>query len=146
MPNEPFVYWRTIRFGDADPAGIVYTPRFGDYCLEDIEVWLNDLIDLNRAHINLVEGMGTPFVHMEFDFHAPDYANDRLGISVIVEKIGSSSLTVALEGIRIPPDRSVTETSFNAKFVMCFVRKDAGPTPIPEHNRRKLEDYLAMTN
>ena len=31
---------RMVRWGDCDPAGIIYTPKAIDYALETIENWL----------------------------------------------------------------------------------------------------------
>lgn len=145
MTEEPFTYWRTIRFGDTDPAGIVYTPNFINYCLEAIEVWLIEKIDINWAHMNLVEHGGTPFVHVDIDFTAIVRANDWLGIAVRVEKIGGSSLTVALQGLRRRGDSDELVTAFNSRYVMCFIDNADGPIQIPEKNRERLEAYQAAT-
>ena len=35
--TRPFTVMRTVRWGDCDPAGIIYTPRVLDYAMEILE-------------------------------------------------------------------------------------------------------------
>ncbi len=35
----PFTVTRTVKRGDCDPAGIIYTPRVLDYAMEALEAW-----------------------------------------------------------------------------------------------------------
>lgn len=139
--SVPYVQWRTVRFGHGDPAGVVYTPRYADFCLEAIETWLNDYIGLNWADIVADEGMMTPFVHMEFDFLASVRPNDELGIVVHIENIGRSSLALMLEGVRSARD-GTKEQAFTSKFVICYTDSDSGAIPLPDRYRIRLENYL----
>lgn len=143
----PFTHFRNIIFGDTDPGGIVYTPRFSDYCMEAVEVWLDKYIGVNWAQQNLNDGLGTPVAYMETNFIAPLMASDKLGTKVLLEKIGGSSITVKLEGIRYPFDGSDSHITFTAKYVFCFVDRGPPPAPtrIPDQYRKQLEKYMAAT-
>ncbi len=39
---HPFTVTRTVRWGDCDPAGIIYTPRVLDYAMEILEAWYRE--------------------------------------------------------------------------------------------------------
>ena len=138
----PFVHWRRISFGDTDPAGIVYTPRFSDYSMEAIEVWLSDYIGVNWAQINLEEQRGTPVVNMEMTFISPLKANDRCGIYIYVKEIGRTSLTLSLRGFRSVSRNDEEKSVFNARFVFCFTENNVRAIPIPAATRAKLEAYV----
>lgn len=141
----PFIYWRRVMFGNTDPAGIVYTPRFTDFCMEAVEVWLDEHIGVNWPDMNINEGRGTPVVNMEITFLSSVRANDRLGVEVKVEKIGRSTVTVALVGRTQSPGQELLVEAFKAKFVFCFTGENKKSMTIPEENRRRLDAYLAMT-
>lgn len=139
----PYVHWRTVPFGDTDPAGIVYTPRFSDYCMEAAEVFFRDYIAADWYHINTKLGFGTPVVQMEITFKAPLVANDRLGVVVRILDVGRSTVTMALEGIKERPQAAGHVTAFVGRYVFCFVEKGKGSMPIPSGQRELIEAYLA---
>ncbi len=137
----PYTHWRTICFGDTDPAAIVYTARFGDYCMEAAEVWFDRYLGQNWANININEGRGTPVVNMEISFSAPLRANDRLGVQVDVEKLGRSTVTLLMTGMRQGADDPAPVKCFVARFVYCFTEHGRGAVAIPTSVRDKAEQY-----
>ena len=40
----PFTVTRTVKWGDCDPAGIIYTPRVLDYAMEIVEAWYREVL------------------------------------------------------------------------------------------------------
>src|SRR5690554_3865308 len=112
----PFVYRRLIRWGDADPALIVYTARFLDFVLEASEAWFVETIGFDWYHLTTRRGLGMPVVHSELDFAMPLVPGDVAAIAVSVERIGASSLTLGFRATR--PDG---RCSFSAGLVHALV-------------------------
>ncbi len=95
-PTEPFVHRRQISWGDTDAARIVYTARIPHFALEAVEAWFIDRIGPGFYDLATETRIGTPFVHMEFDFRSRMTPHDRLATVVRLEKIGRTSLTLAV--------------------------------------------------
>jgi 4-hydroxybenzoyl-CoA thioesterase len=89
-----YVTTRAVRFGDCDPAGIAYYPRCLDLLNGVVEDWFTSL---GHPWTDLVvrRRMGVPTVHLEVDFRAPARLGDRLEFTLVVERVGTSSLRLA---------------------------------------------------
>ena len=93
----PFSATIDVRFGDCDPAGIVYFPVLYHYChVAFEEAWR---VAAGVPYPDLVndERLGFPTVHVETDFVSPARYGDRLEIGVAVGAVGSSSVTFLFE-------------------------------------------------
>jgi len=138
----PYVHWRTICFGETDAAGIVYTTRFTDYCMEAAEVWFREYLDSDWYQLNRQHERGTPVVHMELDFMASLIGNDKLGVRVLVKKVGKSTVTLEFEGNRVRNGSDDTILCYTATIVFCFFSNaTAGAMAIPEQQLQLLENY-----
>lgn len=123
-----FVHRRAIAWGDADPAGIVYTPRFFHFAVEAIEAWFAVRLGTPWPRIWAEHGCGTPFVHAEIDFRAMLRPGDALGTGVALGRAGRSSLTFRIEGTR-----GDGVLAFEGRFICAFVEHGSGrPRPVPE--------------
>ncbi|PCI21077.1 hypothetical protein COB64_00980 [Candidatus Wolfebacteria bacterium] len=139
--NAPYIYWRTILFGDTDAAGVVYTPRFSEYCMEAAEFWFREYACIDWYQQSM-QGLGTPVVHMELDFKAPLVGNDQLGVVVQVAKIGRTTVTLLMKGIGDRKTAGDPAIIFTAKFVFCFIKAESRrPYDIPNDQRRLIESY-----
>src|SRR5262245_16563279 len=82
---------RVLHFGDCDPAGIAYFPRYFDLLNSVVEDWWAAMglpwrILFGRRRI------GLPTVRFEVDFHAPAYLEDELRFSLAIKRIGKKSI------------------------------------------------------
>ena len=82
---------RVLRFGDCDPAGIAYYPRYFDLLNGVVEDWWRVLgvpwkILLGERRI------GLPTVRFEVDFRAPAFLGDELQFSLALKRIGRKSV------------------------------------------------------
>ncbi|MGR3376262.1 acyl-CoA thioesterase [Salipiger abyssi] len=85
---------REVPFGDCDPAGILYTPRALDYCLEAIDaVWKSVLGGIGWYELNMDHDRGTPFVDVNLSFSHPITPRLPLDLVARVEHLGTSSVT-----------------------------------------------------
>lgn len=88
-----FVHTRRVRFGDCDPAGIAYFPRFFDWFHQAMEQWFDEGLGIDYAGL-IASGHGMPCVHTEADFKAPCRLGDVLHIHLAVAKRGGSSVVL----------------------------------------------------
>ena len=93
----PFVAQRTVRFGECDPARIVYFSRYFEYAHEAYE----DMLEAGDFSLRKVfEGQwGMPLVRAESDFSLPSRLGDKLRLAVSVDRIGNRSIRYAVDVI-----------------------------------------------
>jgi 4-hydroxybenzoyl-CoA thioesterase len=91
-----FVTEIPIRFGDCDPAGIVFYPRYFEMFNSMVEDWCEHGWGLSFKELIMERGWGLPTVHLETDFVAPSTLGERLTARLSVLKTGSTSIHVAI--------------------------------------------------
>lgn len=84
---------QTVRFGDVDPAGIVYYPRYLHFCHVAMEEFFAGALGVPYPKLVAEERLGFPAVHLEVDFRRPLRFGDEIEIETAIEKVGASSLT-----------------------------------------------------
>jgi acyl-CoA thioesterase FadM len=157
-PTDPFVHRRAITWGDTDTAGIAYTARIPEYGLEAIEAWFRERIHLDWYAIARDQGLGTPFVHLSFDFRSPLTPRHMLATEVRLARLGGSSMTFDLLGRTEPGHAAAApdgdrRVAFTGRLVSCFVRVVNGatearagmmPVMVPEAFRAALQAEAAL--
>jgi len=134
----PLVYRRRVRWGEGDPAHIVYTVRFLDFAMEAVEEWFREVLGADWYRLNMELGMGTPVVHLELDFYSPVVPGDILEIPVRVERLGGASITFALRA-RLPDGRE----PFGGRIVCSLVdNQRMRAIPVPPEYRERIEAYV----
>jgi len=135
--GRSFVTQQTVRFGDVDPAGIVYFPRIFDYIHQAFEEVWDVHVGARYYYLLNDERVGFPLVHSEVDFRSPLRFGDRPIVRVTCFKIGRSSL-----GLRYV--FSVHDTvCVDAHMTTAYVGIDELKTmPIPDEYRAKFEEIL----
>lgn len=84
-----------VTWGDCDPAGIVYFPRFFEKFHEAMERWFGDALHQPYEVLIVDRKLGLPSVHTEADFHAPCRFGERLVVELRVARLGRSSIDLA---------------------------------------------------
>jgi 4-hydroxybenzoyl-CoA thioesterase len=98
LPPGAFTAIRGVRFGDCDPAGIVYTPRFVDHLCGAVEDFF---IDRGLDYHGLIRnGLGLGYAHVDCDFFKPASMGENLAYTVLVERIGRSSAAFVIHAHR----------------------------------------------
>ena len=139
-PADAFTRSVTIRFSHCDAAGIVYFPHYFDMFNGVIEDWYK--AELNHDYATLVMGsrFGFPFVHIECDFKVPSMMGEVIDLTLLVERIGRSSLSIAIichrDGLLRLRARMVT-------VVMSLETRK--PVPMPQSLRDAIETYQRKT-
>ena len=80
MPNEVYVS-RALLFGDCDPSGVVYTPRFSHFAMEAIFTALDQWLGALGLR-NLMAEIAPPVRAMSFEFLKPSTWDDELNMKV----------------------------------------------------------------
>ena len=95
---EDRIFARTVlvRFGDCDPAGIVFYPRYFEMFNNLVEDWCAQGLGASFHELVMVRQLGLPTVSVTTDFLAPSKLGDVLSAQLSVLKIGGASLTVAI--------------------------------------------------
>ena len=95
--------WSTkdrIRFGQCDPAGIVYTPRFFEIFNVVIEEWYAQSLNLDYYHLIGPRRIGLGYANANADFFAPCRMGDTLEIVPRIERVGGSSFSLLLHAFK----------------------------------------------
>jgi 4-hydroxybenzoyl-CoA thioesterase len=133
----PFVIRRTVRWGDTDPAGIIYTPRFLDFAVEAAEAWFVAVTGYDWYKLRTELKLGSPMAHASLDFRKPVRPGEELAMTVLVLDLGRTSITLGVEGRNAAGD-----LCFEAKLVPVIIEvATIRPYLIPEEFRRRIEDY-----
>lgn len=90
-----FQVQRRVRFGDCDPAGIVYYPRYLDLLNSVIEDWWTH-IGLSWHEELPRRGLFTPLSHLETQFLRPSRMGDELVATLWLEVLQRSSIRLNL--------------------------------------------------
>lgn len=136
-----FATERVVEWGDCDPAGIIWYPnyyRWMDSAFQELAA----ACGFSQRSLREDHGMvGTPLVDTGCRFESPAAHGDRLDVTVRVEKVGRSSLTLAY---RFALDGRMTAEGFETRV---FARPVPGggivAAEIPQAARDALTAFAA---
>jgi 4-hydroxybenzoyl-CoA thioesterase len=92
-----FTHQRRIGFGDCDPAGIVFYPRYFEMFNETVETWFRDELGHGFLDLHLKQAKAVPTVKAEVEFRASSRLEDLLELALVVEHIGGRSARLRIE-------------------------------------------------
>ncbi len=140
-PSGAFTRNVTVRFSHCDPAGIVYFPHYFDIFNGLIEDWYGEELGYDYAEMILGNRYGFPFVHLECDFKVPSRMGDVIDLTLLVERIGRSSLGLAIVCHKDGIDR------LRARMVTAMMSLETRkPVPLPPALREQIEAYRRRTS
>jgi YbgC/YbaW family acyl-CoA thioester hydrolase len=110
---------RKVLFGDCDPEGIVYTPRFSYFALEATHEAMHIL--LGAPSITALKKMGvlTPVRAFDLEFLAPVTWDDELKLEVLVSEIRQHSFSFIVRGFL-----KIDTLAFSASITYVAVSSD----------------------
>jgi 4-hydroxybenzoyl-CoA thioesterase len=128
-----------VRFGDCDPAGIVFYPRYFEMFNNLVEDWCAEGLGISFQELHGTRGLGLPTVNIATDFIAASKLGDQLRAELSVLKMGGSSLTLA---IRLRGADGLERV--RATLVLALMDlKTARATRIPDSMRALIVQYQA---
>jgi 4-hydroxybenzoyl-CoA thioesterase len=135
--SAPFEATKQIRFHHCDPAGIVFYPQYFVLMNELVEDWFNQGLGVDFARFHTEGRHGIPMAHVECDFLAPSMVGETLTFLLSVEKIGDSSLRLAIEA------KAGDESRVRATLVVVQASLDTrSAVPFSMEFREKLTRFV----
>lgn len=131
--------WRTtivIRFGECDPAGIVYTPAYFDLFNKVIEAWHIECLGLDYYDIVGPRRIGLGYGHVAGDFFRPSVMGDALCTAVKIDRIGRASFALTLHMLK-----DIDEVARGHLVIVTTSLTEHKAIPIPADIRAALEAY-----
>ena len=135
MPKSVIIK-RKVIFGDCDPGGIVYTPRFADFAIEAVDSALAIFLE-STGGISALMALGVlpPARSLSFEFLHPVTWDDVLSIKVTVAEVRVHAFSFLIEGYL--PDNTL---AFNANLTQVCVSPETRKTiKIPDKLRVLLQ-------
>lgn len=137
MSAAPFCVTIPVRFGDCDPAGIVFYPRYFEMFNSVVEDWCAQCLGMSFRDMHMEHGIGLPTVHIETDFVAPSQLGDLLQAQLTVDRIGGASLHIALRLLGPDGDERV-----RASLVLVTMHlHERRAIPLPEALRARATAF-----
>jgi YbgC/YbaW family acyl-CoA thioester hydrolase len=128
----PFSFRIRVRFGDADPAGLVYYPIIFHYFHIALEELFPARCGITYARLMADERLGFPTVKAETEFFIPLVYGDEVEVLLSVSKIGRTSAHFEYEARRA---RDGAVCARSAQVHVCMNLDTRRAVPIPDKYR-----------
>ncbi len=129
-----------VRFQHADPAGIVFYPRYFEMINQVVEDWFAQGLGLDFHKLHVLQGHGVPTVHVEADFTRPSRLGEVLSFALSVASVGGRTFTLHLAA------SCGDEERLRATAVLAYAALgDLRARPIPDELRAAMERYMEPT-
>jgi acyl-CoA thioesterase FadM len=137
--ETPLVIRRRVKWGDCDPAGVVYTVTFSEYVISAAELFYGSVFGTTPQRAKDEFGFGTPTRALEFDFRSSLRPDDEFDMTVTVGDIRSRTYV-----LHIAAHTPGGEDVFRAALTpICVARGERRAIEIPVPFRTALEQYRA---
>ncbi|HWT01461.1 MAG TPA: thioesterase family protein [Pyrinomonadaceae bacterium] len=123
-----FVARIRVRFGDCDPAGLVYYPVIFHYCHVAMEEFVEARCGVSYDRLMRDERLGFPTVNVQAEFFAPLVYGDEAEVEVTVSRVGRSSVTFEYE-VRRAGDATTCARSVQVHAAMNLDSRRAVAVP-----------------
>jgi len=134
--SEHFSTRINVRFGDCDPAGLVYYPVLFHYCHAAMEEFFAARCRMSYASVMAERRLGFPTVNVRAEFFAPLVYGDEALVEVWVSKVGRTSATFEYR-LRRASDGTLCASATHVQVSMNLDERRA--VPVPEDLRRAFE-------
>jgi acyl-CoA thioesterase FadM len=132
--------WSTtvgIRFSHCDPAGIVYIASHFDILNGVMEDWFVEALGIDYHQVVGARRTGLGYAHAACDFASPARMGDRLVYGVVVERVGTKSISV-----RIVATKGATVVLTASLVIVTTDLNRGGSVPIPDDIRTAVTAYV----
>lgn len=136
----PFSALVPVRFGDCDPAGLVYYPALFHYCHAAMEEFFAARCGVTYARLMAEERVGFPTVTVRAEFFAPFVYGDTAEVEVWVSAVGRTSATFEYR-LRRASDRRLCASATHVQVSMNLDERRA--VPLTDWLRRAFAETAA---
>lgn len=137
VSTVPLVVRRRVKWGECDPAGVVYTPAFAEYVMSAAELFYGSLFDTTPQRAREAQGFDSPTRALSFDFQRSLEPDEDFEMTVTVADIRQRTYVL-----------DVTARSGDGEILfigrvtpVCISRSERRSTEIPPLFRQALERY-----
>jgi 4-hydroxybenzoyl-CoA thioesterase len=88
--GQVFKTQRKVRFGECDPAGVVYYPTYFNWFHQTMEIWFEEALGI--PYVEILKEYGFPAVETSASYRAPVLMGEVVDILLTIERLGSSSI------------------------------------------------------
>ena len=137
--SMPLVVRRRVKWGECDPAGVVYTVVFAEYVISAAEIFYEFVFGTTPQAATGEFGFKTPTRALTFDFRRSLCPGEDFDMTVLVSQIRSRSY-----GLQITARTPSGGVVFVAVLTpVCIGRKERRAIELPASFRSPLEKYQA---
>ncbi|MCE8005597.1 thioesterase family protein [Aestuariivita sp.] len=129
-----FIYRQKVKFKHCDPAGIVFYPRYFEMTNDTVEAFFEEVLGFSFAQVQAENGV--PTAQIEATFAAPSRLGDDLEITLDIQRVGRSSLTVGYAC------HCADELRFRAQSTLVLTDRAGTSTPWPDALREILQSLV----
>ena len=126
-----------VRFGDADPAGLVYFVNVFHYFHVAMEEFFAARCGISYQNLMATERIGFPTVKVQAEFFTPLVYGDEAEVEVYVSRVGESSATFEYT-VRRASDNVLCARASNIQVAMNLDERRA--VPVPDKYRRAFAE------
>lgn len=143
VSTSPLVVRRQVRWGDCDPAGVVYTGKFTEYVLSCVNYFYAAIAgDISYSQWRSDLGIDTPCKALSFEFHRALWPDEWFEMHGVVSDIRTHSYD-----FRVDARLSSGERVFTATFSpVCIRREIRERAKIPDVLREALDSFRVKTD
>ena len=124
---------RRIEWGECDPAGIVFYPRYFEMVTATVEEWFAQRLGVPFETLHGPLGAAVPTVSMTVEFNAPSRLGDVLEFRLRPARIGRSSVGLSIAAY------CGAEKRLSMESTLVFTRAGASkPDSWPEDLRARI--------
>jgi len=128
MTDRTFSYEYPTRFRDIDAMGHVNNAVYATYLEQARADLFDDLFDADLSAVPTV------LVHLSIDYERPILLGETVTVDLVLDSIGTSSLTTSYE-VKTGEGRAA-----RAETVQVFIDRETGESaPIPDRYRQRLD-------
>jgi len=135
----PLVIRRRVKWGECDPAGVVYTVVFAEYVISAAELFYGSVFSNTAQRSKHEFGFGTPTRALEFDFRRPLWPDDEFDLVVTVVDIRTHTYVLHITGRTLGGD----DVFHAALTPICIAQDTRKAIAMPPPFRTALERYRA---
>jgi len=132
----PFDTRIPVRFGDCDPAGLVYYPALFHYCHAAMEEFFAARCGVTYPRLMSERRLGFPTVNVRAEFFAPFVYGDEALVEVWASAVGRTSVTFEYR-LRRASDRALCASATHVQVALDLDSRR--PVPLPEDLRLAFE-------
>lgn len=145
ISDEPLVIRRVVRWGDCDPAGVAYTPRFLDYVVSAHEAFISLMLGGPIHTMKQAAGVDFPVRGVELDFRSRLPLDSQFEMAVRLGEIRERTFDLHITArIVVAEGKRQGPVAFVARISPITIdRASKAGVPLPQALRSRLEAYAA---